>query len=133
MAREPILADYIARELVTVSPAMPIVDAVALFLDQGISGAPVMDDTGKLVGIITAKDCFNAALQASYYQGWSGLVSDFMTTEVETLDASTDLVTAAQRFLESPFRRFPVMRDGRLMGMIMRIDVLRALNSQWAG
>lgn len=133
MTETKTIKDYIARELVTFAPEMQIVDAVAQMLEQEISGAPVVDATGNLVGIITAKDCFRAALHASYYQGWSGIVSDFMTHDVETLDASLDLVSAAQRFLDTKFRRFPVIRDGRLIGLIMRLDLLRALNSQWSG
>lgn len=132
MAETKTIEGYIVRELVTFAPEMQLVDAVAHFLDQEISGAPVVDATGNLVGIITVKDCFPAALHASYYQGWSGIVSDFMTQEVETLDASLDLVSAAQRFLDTKFRRFPVKRDGRLIGLITRLDLLRALNSQWS-
>ncbi len=125
------IRDYLTRDPVTFAPDTQIVDAVAHLLDHGISGAPVVDATGNLIGMLTAKDCFKAALHASYYQGWSGIVGDYMVTSVETMDASTDLVTAAQRFLDSDFRRFPVIEDGRLIGIIMRMDLLRALNEQW--
>jgi CBS domain-containing protein len=129
----PTLKDYITRDPVTFSPETRINDAVAILLDHNVSGAPVVDATGNLVGILTAKDCFRAALQASYAQGWSGIVADFMATDVQVLDANLDLVSAAQRFLDSDFRRFPVVQDGRLIGVIMRIDLLRALNAQWKG
>ncbi len=133
MPTMPTLKDYISRDPVTFAPETQIVDAVAMMLDQNVSGAPVVDATGNLVGILTAKDCFRAALNASYYQGWSGIVADFMATEVQTLDAGLDLVSAAQRFLDSDFRRFPVLQDGRLIGVILRMDLLRALNAQWSG
>ena len=132
MTENKTIKDFIARELVTFAPEMQIVDAVAQLLEHEISGAPVIDATGNLVGIITAKDCFRAALHASYYQGWSGIVSDFMTNDIETLDANLDLVSAAQRFLNADFRRFPVIEDGRLIGIIMRRDLLSALNLQWS-
>ena len=54
-----------------------------------------------------------------------------MSAEVETLDADLDLVPAAERFLESNYRRFPVMREGRLVGQISRADLLRAIAEQW--
>ena len=127
-----IVKNHLSRDLLTFSPDMPMVDAVAAMLKRNVSGGPVVDATGNLLGILTAKDCFRAALHASYYQGWSGIVSDFMAAPVETMEADLDLVSAAQRFLESDFRRFPVVEDGRLIGMIMRIDLLRALNAQLA-
>ncbi|MDJ0826688.1 MAG: CBS domain-containing protein [Rhodobacter sp.] len=131
MPQTPTLKDYVSRDLISLAPESQIVDAVALFIGHEISGAPVIDASGNLVGILTVKDCFRAALHASYYQGWSGIVADFMTRDVQTLDANLDLVSAAQRFLETDFRRFPVMQDGRLLGIVMRLDLLRALNAQW--
>lgn len=126
----PVLKDLLSRDLHRFSPDMTIADAVALMIDYGISGAPVVDNTGELVGILTSKDCFRAALNASYHQGWTSLVVGFMTTEVKTLDADTDVTTAAQCFLEHEFRRFPVLSDGRLIGMITRSDILGALAGQ---
>ena len=131
MPSRPTIKPYVNTRLVTVGPDMPVVEAVALLLRDGISGAPVIDDTGGLMGVITAKDCFRAALHASYYQGSEEVVGDYMTRNVETMDAGIDLVTAAERFIASEFRRFPVMEEGRLIGMIMRLDLLRALNDHW--
>jgi CBS domain-containing protein len=54
-----------------------------------------------------------------------------MTAEVQTIDAETDIVAVAEMFLKSPFRRYPVMRDGRLVGQISRHDVLKALEDLW--
>ena len=54
-----------------------------------------------------------------------------MARDAETLEADMDLVQAAERFLSSHFRRFPVMRDGRLAGQISRVDVLRGLAENW--
>lgn len=132
MTRTPTIADYMARDPITFTEATPITDAVALLLKRRISGAPVLDAGGTLTGVITAKDCFKAALHACYYQGWSGVVGDFMTRGAVTLDAETDVVTAAQEFLKQNFRRFPVLRDGRLVGIITRLDLLRALHAQWS-
>ena len=53
------------------SPAMPIREAVALFIRQRIPSAPVIDEAGALVGILTEKDCFGPMLKASYYQQWT--------------------------------------------------------------
>lgn len=120
------IGDYMVREVVTLPSSMEINHAVALLLERGIAGAPVLDDTGEMVGILTKKDCFKAALNASYYQQWGGTVASYMSPNVETLDAGLDIVTAAERFLASPFRFYPVTRDGQLAGILSRSDLLRA-------
>lgn len=125
------IAACMARDPVTFAPELEINHAVARLLARNISGAPVVDEAGRLVGIITAKDCFKAALHASYYQGWGGVVADYMTPTVQTMDIGLDIVSAAERFLASAFRRFPVLKDGRLVGMITRLDLLRAFSRQW--
>ena len=122
---------YMTRNLVTFSPDLEINHAVARLIAQEISGAPVVDDAGRLVGILTAKDSFKAALHASYYQGWGGVVADYMSAPVQTMDIGLDIVTAAEQFLASPYRRFPVLENGRLVGIISRLDLLRAFSRQW--
>jgi predicted transcriptional regulator len=127
----PRIADYMARELVTLAPQTEINRAMQVLLDARISGAPVVDDRGFLLGVLSKKDCLRAALQASYYRQWGGRVEDYMTREVQTLDAELDIVAAAEAFVASPFRRFPVLRHDRLVGQVSRSDILRALAEHW--
>jgi predicted transcriptional regulator len=131
MVDRPKIADYMSRDLVTLTPDMEINRALHLLLDRKISGAPVLDDDAQLVGVLSKKDCLRAALNASYYQDWGDSVADYMSTDVHTLGAGLDIVAAAEAFLNSPYRRFPVMQEGRLVGQISRADVLRALADQW--
>lgn len=131
MTSRPTIADYMARDVATLRPGMEINHAVAVLLEKGYSGAPVVDGAGKLVGVLSMKDCLRAALNASYFQEWGGTVADYMSTTVETLDAAFDIVQAAEHFLTSRYRRFPVMSEGRLVGQISRVDLLRALAEQW--
>jgi len=114
-------------DALTVTPDMAIRRAVALLVENRAAGAPVVDDTGTLCGLLTQKDCFRPTLQASYYQEWKGTVGDYMTTTLVTLPASADLMTAAEAFLEHPHRIFPVVDGDRLVGLIRRSDVLAAL------
>lgn len=127
----PRIADYMATDLLVLPPDMEINRAVKLLLDHGYSGAPVVDGEGQLVGVLSKKDCLRAAINASYYQQWGGLVGDYMSTPVETLDANLDLVKAVEVFLKSSYRRFPVLRGGVLVGQISRADLLRAMSDQW--
>lgn len=131
MKAKPRICDFMATDLVTLAPEMEINRAMKTLLDARVSGAPVLDGKGQLVGLLSKKDCLRAALSSSYYQEWGGTVGEHMSSPVETLDAGMELVQAAEKFLASHFRLFPVMRDGRLAGQISRTDVLRGLIANW--
>ena len=131
MSAVPRVADYMARNLVTLTPATEINRAMNILLDRGISGAPVVDAGGWLVGVLSKKDCLKAALEASYYRDWGGTVDKYMSREVQTLEADTDILQAVKAFLDTPFRRFPVLQDGRLVGQLSRADALRAMRDHW--
>ena len=126
-----VIADYMSRDLITLSPETEINHAMSVLLDSRISGAPVVDANGALVGVLSKKDCLKAAIEASYYREWGARVEAHMSRDVKTLDAGTDILTAANAFLNSQFRRFPVMQDGKLVGQISRADALRAMKDNW--
>lgn len=127
----PSISDYMATDLITLTPETEINRAVVILMDANISGAPVVNAKGELLGVLSKKDCLKAALNASFFQDWGGSVADYMTTEVEVLTPDMDLVKAAETFLASRFRRFPVMKDGKLVGQVSRADILRGLRDHW--
>jgi len=131
MTPRPRIKTYMSRQLVTLTPDMEINRAMHLLIDNHISGAPVLDAAGNLVGMLSQKDCLKAALHASYFREWGDTVADYMSNHAQTLDAELDLVEAAEAFLASTFRRFPVMSEGRLVGQISRSDLLKALAGNW--
>ncbi|MBS9716549.1 CBS domain-containing protein [Pseudohalocynthiibacter aestuariivivens] len=131
MTKVPLIRDYMATNLITFTPDTEITRAMNVLIDAKISGAPVVDQAGNLVGILSKKDCLKAALNAAYYQDWGGTVADYMSTQPETLDSGLDLVKAAEAFLKSQYRRFPVLSDGRLVGQVSRYDILKGLSEQW--
>lgn len=122
-----LVKDYMARTLVTFKPDMNVLDAVHELVRSRIAGAPVVDDEGNLIGMLSELDCMKVALNAGYHSHWGGPVSDYMTVNTKTVDAEMSIIDLAQVFVESKFRRFPVMQDNRLIGQISRRDVLRAL------
>ena len=122
--------DYMSANLVNFSPDMDVMEAISLLLQKGISGAPVVDKLGEMVGILSEKDCLRVALQAGYNQAHGGRVSEFMSPNVVSVDADTSILDVAKMFLESPFKRYPVVDDGnRLVGQINRADVLKAIDA----
>ena len=127
----PLVHDYMAKSLTTFKPEDSIHHAVRILLQKRFSGAPVIDENGELVGLISKKDCLSVVYAGSFHKEWSGEVKDYMNTEIEFIEADTDIIAAADRFVQSRFRRFPVMSDGELVGLISRHDILKALNDQW--
>lgn len=124
--------DYMSTKLITFTPDMDVHRAIKLLLKERISGAPVLDDRGGLVGMLTKKDCLTIAFSASYHQEWGGNVADFMSRDMESIEAGAYIVEVAERFLNTRLHRFPVMRDDRLVGVISRHDVLRSLEDLWS-
>ncbi|MEZ5558751.1 MAG: CBS domain-containing protein [Pseudomonadales bacterium] len=120
------VADYMATRLVTFTPQTSVVEAMTTLIERGISGAPVVDAAGALVGMLSEVDVMQVVVQDSYYNESTGIVADFMKSPVETVDADADIYGLAERFHREHRRRYPVLRDGRLVGQISRRDVLRA-------
>ena len=98
-------------------------------LENKITGAPVLDEAGKIVGAFSELDCLRITLNSTYYEGMGGKVSEFMTKDVTVVDADTSILELAELFSKSTLRHFPVTEAGKLVGVVSRVDVLKALLS----
>ena len=121
------VGDYMSTDVITVTPDTEIMRAVNVLVDHNISGVPIVDEDGRLVGILTERDCIEVAVNAGYFDEAGGRVRDFMTSPVETCQPTDSLMDVAARLITSRYRRYPVVEDARLIGLISRRDVLRAL------
>jgi CBS domain-containing protein len=124
-----LVRDYMAGSIVSFKPETDVLDAIHELVRHRIAGAPVVNDQGELVGMLSELDCLRVSLNAGYYGDWGGPVADFMSPDVETVDADMNIIDLAQKFIDCGFRRFPVLRNNRLVGQISRRDVLRALTN----
>lgn len=125
----PILVeDYMSRKLVTFSPEQSILEVMELFAKHHISGGPVMDDNGFLVGIISEADCMKQISESRYFNQpiLDKSVERFMTKNVETIPYDMSIFDAAGIFDKHNRRRLPVMKDGLLVGQISRKDIVIA-------
>ena len=125
------IENYMATELVCFAPDEDIVHAMRVLLDKHLSGAPVLDRDGKMVGVLSQKDCLEIIYNTAYHQDWGGQVEKYMSREVDYIDADSNILEVADKFLHSSFRRFPVLRDGKLVGQISRHDIMRALDENY--
>lgn len=119
--------DYMTRKLVTFTPATPLFEAMTKMLDSRISGAPVVDDDGRLIGVLSEIDFLEAMLKGSYHGEVEGTVAQVMTLGAQSIEAGSDIYDVAEILLRDRRRRLPVVSGGRLVGQVSRRDVLRAI------
>ena len=117
-------ADIMTEDLVTVHPEASIKEAIELLLSKSISGLPVVDDQNRLVGVITE---FAMLAMVYDHEVQNQTVGRHMTRDVITVQESDPISRVADLCIVHRVRRLPVMRDGRLIGLIARRDVLKAL------
>jgi CBS domain-containing protein len=121
----PLARDFMVTNLVTLQPESDVFEAIGYLLKRSISGAPVVDDSGKFLGIFSEKTSMKVLVDAAYDQMPSTKVAAFANTDVgRVISEDTDLLQCARLFLETPYRRLEVLRDGRVVGQISRRDVL---------
>lgn len=124
------VADYMSKNVITVTPDTEIAQAIKKMLDHKITSVPVLDEHGKLVGLFSEKDGVRVVVESAYNQSMDGKVGEIMTKQPPTIDAEASLVDVALKFQEMATRSFPVFQEGELVGIISRVDVMRALISQ---
>ena len=131
MIKKFTVRDYMVKKLISVPPGMDIHRAIKVILKHKISGVPVVDEKGVLVGVLSRKDCLKVAFHTSYHQDKGGPVSDYMSSDVETIDPDMEIVEVAELFLKKNYRRYPVIERGHLVGQIGQHDALKAIDELW--
>ncbi len=131
MLQSLLVRDYMTSDPLAFAPEMDALDAIHQLIRHELSGAPVIDHLGKVVGFLSEKDCMKVALNASYHRERGGRVSEFMTRTVHTLEAEATLTEAAELFLSMPYRCFPVVNESKLIGQLSRRDILKAFERLW--
>ena len=123
-----LVKDIMTTNLVLFTTEQSIHEVMNSLIKNKISGGPVVDDRGKLIGVISEADCMKEVSDSRYFNMpiLDKSVGHFMTKEVETLPASMTLFDAASRFHETSRRRFPVLDNNKLVGQISRKDIVIA-------
>lgn len=129
------VSDYMSRKLITFTPDQSVMEVMETLVKHKISGGPVVNERNELLGIISEGDCIKQLNESRYYNMpiSDANVERFMVKDVDTIDGNASIFDAANKFLESKRRRFPIVEDGKLVGQISQKDVMKAalkMNSQ---
>ncbi|MEM6516924.1 MAG: CBS domain-containing protein [Bacteroidota bacterium] len=122
------VSDFMTTKLVTFSPEQKIEDVIQTLIKHKISGGPVVNEKHELIGIISEGDCLKQISESRYYNMpmEQHIVENRMAKNVETIDGNMNVFDAANKFLESKIRRFPIVENGKLVGQISQKDILKA-------
>jgi len=122
------VSDYMSTNLITFKPEQSIEDVIETLINNKISGGPVVNENNELVGIISEGDCLKQISDSRYYNMPMAQdnVEKRMVKDVETIDGNMNVFDAANKFLDSKRRRFPIVQEGKLIGLISQKDILKA-------
>jgi len=144
--------DVMTKGLVTLKKEMPVKEAAEIFAKESIGGAPVVDEGGNLIGIVSESDLimrdvrlhFPTFIQlldgyiylprslekfeSEFKRAVGARVGDVMTTDVATIDENATVEDAATLMVEKDIDRVPVMADGKLVGIISKSDLVKAIS-----
>ncbi|GAA0871554.1 CBS domain-containing protein [Gangjinia marincola] len=122
------VSDYMTKKLITFHPDQPVIEVMDALIKHKITGGPVVSEDGELVGIISDADCMKQISESRYFNMpvSSETVSKYMSTNLDTMDINETVFDAATKFHQTSHRRFPVLENGKLCGMISRKDILIA-------
>jgi CBS domain-containing protein len=116
-----IARDIMTRTVYTIRPEASAQEAARLLDQQRISGAPVVDGDGRLIGMVTEADIISKVNR-------EGLrVADIMSHELIIVSEETPLEEIAALLSERKIKRVPVVENGRLVGIVSRADIVHAV------
>ena len=126
------VAELMQTSLQTVSPDSTVADAIVLLSESHVTGVPVVDHSGKVVGVLTTTDVLNAAAETTGARErerlWGATrVEEIMTPRPLTISPDREVKEAAQQMLYLEIHRLFVEQDGRLVGVISQSDIGRGV------
>jgi predicted transcriptional regulator len=124
------ISEVMATKVITFKPEMTIDEATAVLAKNKFSGAPVVNENNDLIGMLSEKDCLRTIVDTYYNQRPSSSmkVMDYMSANVVFITEDKTIVEVAYMFVHSNFKRFPVVKNGKLTGQISRSDILKLIS-----
>ena len=127
-----LVSDYMTTKLITFKPEQSISEVMETLIKNRISGGPVVNENNELLGIISEGDCIKQISDSKYYNLPinNATVENHMVKNVETIKENLNIFDAAKQFIDSKRRRFPIVKNGKLVGQISQKDILIAALEQ---
>jgi len=130
--------DVMSDGVMSVNARATLLEAARLLVNAGVSAMPVIDDQGTMVGILSEADLIRGiAAQADPGKAIADAkarhVAEIMIKDVVTADEETNLSDIASLMLSRNIKRVPILRDGSVVGVVSRVDILQALVSLGEG
>jgi CBS domain-containing protein len=127
MKKTPVARDIMKTGLVTVGPEDSILAAAQKLVKHHLSGAPVVDREHRLLGVVSERDCLLPLVDSAFETDPVPPVSARMAKDLRTIGPETDVMAIAEEFAQHPVRRLLVVEDGKLLGLVSRGDLLKAV------
>jgi CBS domain-containing protein len=122
--------DYMQSRPITFTADMMVQAAVEKFLNSHQLGGPGVDGQGHLIGWISEQDCIAVLLKEAYHCEQVAQVKDVMRKEVLSVGPDTSILSLAEMMMGQKPKIYPVVEEGRLLGVISRHDVMQAIHAQ---
>ncbi|MCL2919731.1 CBS domain-containing protein [Shewanella litorisediminis] len=120
--------EHMDRQAVMLKPEMTLATAVELLLEHKKNGAPVVDNDKHLVGFLSQQDCLAIMLKSSYHCDLTATVADVMRTDVLQVSPDDSVLRLAEQMTGAKPKIYPVVDNGKVIGIINRTHVLEAMN-----
>lgn len=119
--------DCMSQSMILFKKEQSIIEVVETLIKFRVSGGPVVDDQKRVIGVISEGDCIKQISESRYYNMpmEDTSVEKYMSREVESISPDINLFDAANLFLRSKRRRFPVIENNKIIGIVSQKDILR--------
>ncbi len=122
--------DVMTTKVISMPPDTNIYKAIGILVDNKISGAPVVDDNGTLLGIVTEKDL----LVSLDFVGEKNInlitVEEIMTRDIITYKEDSIMKNISAELVRRNIKRVPIIKDGKIVGIVSRRDILRGVRQK---
>lgn len=120
------IKDVMTRNVISIRPDAPIYEAIELLMRHKVSGLPVVDEDNYVVGVLSERDMLEILIDPRLDE--KKLVSDYMNTTVTSFTEDGDAVEICKFFIKNNYRRVPIVRDGKLVGIVSRRDIVAIIH-----
>ena len=123
-----LVKDYMKEAVPSVRPDTTVSELINSLREYRLIGSPVVDENQKIVGFVSEQDCIKKMLDSSYYCQTAPTVAEVMRTDVLMVEPDDSIIEIASKMMEGKPKIYPVVVNRKLVGIISRTELLKALD-----